>query len=136
MNQCSVCLVSMCELQPDFGLALRCTMSASMQFEKGSFYISNSSSKIPETVCGDSGTSLLTWSQRGVGKSSQLQGHFKQSASFCWVGFPFIFQRCIDRDALWLVLSDQIRQHAAHALNCFMFDCDGVKRIETVVCQN
>ena len=119
MNQCSVCLVSMCELQPDFGLALRCTMSASLQFEKGSFYISNSTSKIPETVCGHSGTSLLTWSQRGVGKSSQLQGHFKQSASCYWVGFPFIFQRCIDRDALWLVLSDQIRQHAAHAPNCF-----------------
>ena len=37
---------------------------------------------------------------------------------------------------LWLVLSNQIRQHAAHAPNCLMFDCDGVKRIETVVCQD
>ena len=47
-----------------------------------------------------------------------------------------MFQRCIDRDALWLVLSDQIRQHAAHAPNCLMSDCDGVERIETVVCQD
>ena len=47
-----------------------------------------------------------------------------------------IFQRCIYRDALWLVLSDQIRKHAAHAKNCLMFDCGGVERIETVVCQD
>ena len=41
----------------------------------------------------------------------------------------------VDFDALWLALLNEVRQLAAHALNCLVSDYNGVECIEIVVGQ-
>ena len=122
----------MCELQPDFGLhderviAVREEVILHIEvYQQNSRDSMRSLGNVPVDVVSKRCREEFTVARTLQTKCTMLLGRVS-------IHLPAVYRP----HALWLVLSDQIRQHAAHAPNYLMSDCDGVKRIETVVCQD
>ena len=114
-------------------LALYCTTSEQLKFERNPRYILNPTSVSLLVVSGYLGTSLLSWSQRAVRRSSLLRKHLNKVQLVIGLGLYSSSSRASTKiQSSWPSLND-VRQTEVHTPNCSVRDCDEAGCITTMI---